>query len=144
MSSHRRGKQPDRYSFLLNPYLDARLSKCPKCRRPTHTRKFALLIHAEGWGPLALGKTCRYCTHCELIIAHQNELDAEVELTLAKLAPEAIGRGYKVLGIVDRKLWQKGLRGEEQPIAEILDHITQFKEYLVITVDRGGWVPADE
>src|SRR5262249_60818514 len=31
-------KRPERYVFLLNPYTDGRLSKCPKCSRPTHPR----------------------------------------------------------------------------------------------------------
>ncbi len=33
---------------------------CPT-RTPT-LRKFALLIHVDKWGPMVLGKTCRYCT----------------------------------------------------------------------------------
>lgn len=44
------GKQPPRYSFMLNRYSDVRLSKCPRCRKPTHLRKFALFIHIDGWG----------------------------------------------------------------------------------------------
>src|SRR5580700_308026 len=64
------GQLTPRYSFLLNPYLDIRLSKCPGCNGLTHNRKFALFIHIDGWGPLVLGKTCRYCTSCELIIVH--------------------------------------------------------------------------
>ena len=69
-SKDRIGRLPGRYSFLLNPYADTRLSKCPQCRRPTHSRKFPLVIHIEGWGPFILGKTCRYGARCELIIAH--------------------------------------------------------------------------
>ena len=71
------GKGRARYSFILNPYCDVRLSKCPRCDRPTHPRKFALLIHVDTWGPLVLGKTGPYCSRCELIVAHQDELEAE-------------------------------------------------------------------
>jgi len=74
MARERIGKLAPRYTFLLNPYSDVRLSKCPRCGRPTHSRKFALFVHVEGFGPLVLGKTCRYCTHCELVIAHRDEL----------------------------------------------------------------------
>jgi hypothetical protein len=56
----------DRYFFILNPYSDVRVSKCPKCNRATSTRKFALFIHVDGFGPLALGKTCRYCANIAL------------------------------------------------------------------------------
>ena len=75
MTKHTIGKLPPRYTFILNPYQDTRLSKCTICRKPTHMRKVALLIHIEEWGLLALGKTCRYCSHCELIIAHRDELE---------------------------------------------------------------------
>jgi hypothetical protein len=140
----RLGGKPARYAFLLNPYADVRLSKCPTCGRPTHPRKFALLIHADGWGPLALGKTCRYCSRCELIIAHQDELDAEMAQSLVKLAPGAVGREYVVLGTVDQKVWQRGLGGEGQPLGEALEHIAEFKKVLQLEVDPGGWRPASE
>jgi hypothetical protein len=138
------GKQPARYAFLLNPYTDVRLSKCPTCNRPTHPRKFALLIHAEEWGPLALGKTCRYCSRCELVIAHKDELDAEMAHSLAKLNPQAVGKEYDVLGTLDRKVWQRGLRGEGQSLGEALEHVAEFKKVLQLEVDRGGWRPAEE
>src|SRR5258708_5050969 len=51
---------PPRYSFILNPYRDVRLSKCPLCQRLTHGRKFALFIHLAKAHPVVLGKTCRY------------------------------------------------------------------------------------
>src|SRR4029079_6862173 len=92
------GKLPPRYAFLLNPYSDVRLSKCPKCDRPTHPRKFALMIHVDGWGPFVLGKTCRYCTPCELIIAHRDELEAELTGSFARLDPGVIGKEHLVIG----------------------------------------------
>jgi hypothetical protein len=135
-------KQPARYSFLLNPYSDIRLSKCPKCERPTHPRKFALFIDVKGWGPLALGKTCRYCTRCELIIVHQDELEAELNHFLAAHAPEAVGKGYVVLGTLDKKTWRAGLQGRGQPLGEALEHVVLFKKLFDLHVEPGGWVPA--
>jgi hypothetical protein len=76
--STRVGKLPPRYGFILNPHGGTRLSKCPRCERYTHPRKFAFFIHVEGWGPMALGKTCKYCSRCELIMMHQDELEAEL------------------------------------------------------------------
>jgi hypothetical protein len=61
MPTKRIGGQPPRYSFILNTYSDVRVSKCPLSSRPTSARKFALFIHVDGFGPLVLGKTCRYC-----------------------------------------------------------------------------------
>jgi hypothetical protein len=91
MATKKAGKSPTRYSFLLNPYSDVRLSRCPRCEKLTHPRKFPLFIDVKGHGPLVLGKTCRYCNRCELIMAHQDELEAE-------LAPFLPGRGPKADG----------------------------------------------
>jgi hypothetical protein len=101
MPKKRIGGQPPRYSFILNPYSDIRISKCPQCSRPTFARKFALFIHFEGFGPLVLGKTCRYCSRCELIIAHQDELKAQLADGPARLMPCA--GGYLVIGTMDKK-----------------------------------------
>jgi hypothetical protein len=136
------GKLKPRYSFLLNPYTDIRLSKCPGCQRLTHPRKFALFIHIDGWGPLILGKTCRYCTRCELIIAHRNELEAQLAHGPAALTPKPDGSGYFVVGTVDRKVWQKGLE-KGTPMNTILEHMADFKEHLNLHVE-GGWGPAGE
>jgi hypothetical protein len=135
------GKLAPRYSFILNPYTDVRLSKCPKCHRLTHLRKFAFLIHVDKYGPLVLGKTCRYCTHCELIAAHADELEAELALSLARIAPEAVGSEYLVLGTMDKKVWQQGLRGGGTDLDAGLDHVAEFKKVLDLVVE-GGWGPA--
>jgi hypothetical protein len=143
-STKKIGKLPPRYSFLLNPYTDVRLSKCPKCEKPTHPRKFALFVHVDGWGPLALGKTCRYCSRCELIIAHQDELEAELTQSFTRLAPDVIGKSYLVLGTLDMKLWREGLGGRGQPLDDMLKHMADFKEMLQLHVEPGGWRPAEE
>lgn len=99
----RLGKMPPRYSFILNQYPTERLSKCPKCNKATYPRKFALFIHIDKWGPLVLGKTCKYCSKCELIIAHQDELESQLAYNFSRLAPEVIGNDYLVMGTMDRK-----------------------------------------
>ena len=138
------GKLPPRYSFILNQYLNERLSKCPECHRPTHLRKFALLVHIDGWGPMALGKTCRYCTRCELIIAHQDELEAQLAGSLRAFAPEVIGNKYIVLGTVEKRMWQRGVQGTGHLLGEILEHTADFNEMLDYNVERGGWFPASQ
>jgi hypothetical protein len=136
------GKLRPRYSFILNPYRDARLSKCPKCERLTYLRKFALFIHVDKWGPIVLVKTCRYCARCELIVAHQDELEAELAHSLAKFAPEAVGSEYLVLGTMDKKVWKQGLHGADLQLADSLDHVAQFKRVLDLKIEGGGWGPA--
>ncbi len=142
MASTRIGKLPPRYSFILNPYSDVRLTKCPRCEKPTHLRKFALFIHVEGWGPLALGKTCRYCSPCELIIVHQDELEAQLAHSFAARGLDGISRDYLVVGTLDKKVWRKGLEESGQPLDHALDHVADFKKVFDLHVEPGGWVPA--
>ena len=144
MTTPRLGKQKPRYLFILNPYSDIRLSKCPKCEKLTHPRKFPLFIHVKDWGPLVLGKTCRFCSRCQLIIAHQDELEAELANSFAKLKPEVIGNEYFVVGTFDKKVWQKGLGGSGITHGDMLEHLADFKKVLELEYDPGGWRPAED
>jgi hypothetical protein len=69
------GNQPPRYRFFFNPYRDMRCTKCPQCDRKMHQRKLPLMIHIYPRRLLSLNKTCRYCPHCDLLIAHQNDVE---------------------------------------------------------------------
>ena len=138
------GKLPSRYSFILNPYPDERLSKCPKCDQRTHPRKFALIIVVDGFGPMVLGKTCRFCTPCELLIVHQDELEHELVVALEPRKPEVIDNEYMVFGTVDKKVWRKGVKGDTKGIGEMLDYVADFKEELELKVEPGGWYPSNE
>lgn len=144
MAPVRFGKLPPRYSFLLNPYSNERLTKCPKCRKLTYLRKFALMIHIEDWGLMVLGKTCRYCSRCEMIIAHQDELEAELADAFGRIAPQAVGNDYTVLGTMEKKVWQQQIGGKGQALDEPLRHIAQFSKVLTLEVEPGGWYPANE
>jgi hypothetical protein len=132
------GKLPRRYRFILNPYADTRLSKCPICRKLTHMRKFPLLIHIDDWGLLALGKTCRYCSFCELIMAHRDELEDELVGVFERVSPEVIGRPYLVIGTVDMRSWKESLSGKAESLRETLEHAADFKDVLNLRME-GGW-----
>lgn len=136
------GKLPPRYKLIINQYSDVRLSRCPICEKLTHSRKFALFIHINDWGPIMLGKTCRYCTPCELVMIHKDELERELADTFQRLAPAAIGNDYMVMGTVELKTWRAGLHGTPATITESLDHLADFKSELTLEV-HGGWGPAD-
>ena len=135
------GKLPPRYSFALNPYQEMRFSKCPVCDRPTRLRKFVLFIYIDRFGPMALGKTCRFCTGCELIVVHQDELEHELTVALESRAPDVIGNEYVVLGTMDRKVWRRGLGDAPSVPADIFDHIADFKKELELEYEPGGWSP---
>src|ERR1035437_7478006 len=141
MPNKRLGGLPPRYSFMLNPYAKVRLSKCPKCQRATHLRKFALFIQIDGWGAMALGKTCRYCSRCEMIMVHQDELEAELAQSFSQIAPEVIGNEYMVLGTIKKDVWQEGLQGRGNQIASMLQHVADFKKVYDLKYEPGGWGP---
>ena len=91
MVKTRIGKLAPRYSFMLNPHTEVRLSKCPKCRKPIHLRQFALFVHIDEWGPMVLGKTCRYCSRCAMVMVQRAELEAELAHGLSQIAPSERG-----------------------------------------------------
>jgi len=140
--ARRLGKLPPRYSFILNPYEDVRFSKCPKCEKATYPRKFALMVHVDGYGPYVLGKTCKYCSKCELIIAHRDELEAILAAQFSLLKPQVVGNDYLVLATVDVAFWKAGLNASPT-FAETLEHTADFKKYLAIHYRPAGWYPAD-
>ena len=136
MAKTRIGSLPPRYSFFLNPYSDERFSRCPKCRRPTNFRKFALLIHVDPKGLIPLRKTSRYCPVCELVIVHQDELEPQLLSILSKYDPRKIGNPYCVIGTLDLNVWKTGIHSS-LTFEQIREHATDFKYQLTFT-------PSDE
>ena len=106
----RLGELPAQYRFFLNPYSDVRFTtSCPGCNGRTKQRKRPLAIHVNDWGMVILNYTCRFCPFCELLIAHQNDLEAHLAVLFQQRSPEVIGSDYLVVGIVLRKAWRRGL-----------------------------------
>ncbi len=123
------GKQPPRFSFFLNPYQDLRFTSCPRCGTKTRLRKLPLVIHVDPQNPVALNKTCRYCDVCDLLIVHQDELEAQLVFLFSTRAPELIGNDYLVLGTLDRDVWRQS-RKDPLPIPGMVDNLHDFKEVL--------------
>jgi hypothetical protein len=131
------GKQPPRYRFFLNPYQDMRFTKCPQCDSKTLLRKLPLIIHVEPMEMLSLNKTCRYCPRCDLLIAHQDDLEHLLASFFAEQKPEVIGNDYLVIGTEDRAAWKRGM---QQPLTmqEALEALHDFKEVVTFKI-TGGW-----
>lgn len=144
MKQKRIGKLPPKYKFILSQYQYERISSCPFCKKQTHPRKFPLLIHVTDWGPLVLGKTCKYCSPCELIVAHQHELEAEMAYAFSRIAPAVIGNDYLVVGTVEKKLWQQGLQEEMPELGKTLESVADFRKVYDLKIEPGGWYPKDE
>jgi hypothetical protein len=134
------GKLKPRYRFALNPFPDVRWSRCPNCEKLMHARKFPLLLHLGGSTLLTLGFTCRYCTPCEFIIAHQHELEMEVAIFRAR-HPDVHVDDLFVVGTVDRKTWEASTR-MALSLDELREHTSDIKDARVLSRPR-TWVAAD-
>src|SRR5512147_3264198 len=97
------GGLPPQYNFVLNPYPEVRVSRCPFCDRKTGQRKVPLFIHVDPLHPIALNYTCRYCSHCDLLIGHKHELEHLLTQMFAPYHPAVIGNDYLIMGTVDKK-----------------------------------------
>jgi hypothetical protein len=137
------GQLPPRYHFALNPYSDSRFTTCPICEQRTRWLKFVLVIHIEPLMLMALNMHCRYCPDCDLLIAHQDQLEAQLAGHLSGYAPEIVGNDYLVLGTLERAIWRQG-RQRSLPLDETLQHMADFADVVKIEVQPGGWYPADE
>jgi hypothetical protein len=133
------GKQPRRHDFFLNPYQDWRFSRCPKCDEKTRLRKFPLVIHVDSRNPVALNKSCRYCPTCDLIIAHQDEIETQLTILFSERAPDLVGNDYLVMGTMDRAVWRQSLK-DPIPIEEVMDHFHVFQQVLRFEPEHYGWV----
>lgn len=139
----RLGKLLPLYRFILNPYTDVRFSRCPMCEQKTHQRKVPLFIHVGPSRPIVLGYTCRYCPDCDLLIAHQDQIEASLADHFAELDSSVIGNDYLVIGTVKRCAWREGMK-QAKGIDDMLAHLHEFKEVLTIEYQPAGRYPADE
>lgn len=141
--STRLGKLPPLYRFILDPYTDARFSRCPICEQKMRQRKVSLFIHIDPFHPIVLGYTCRCCPDCDLLIAHQDQIEALLVNLFAERDPEVIGNDYLVIGTAERKAWREGMK-QSRGIDDMLAHLHDFKEVLAIEYDPAGWGEPDE
>ena len=132
------GKQPPQYRFFLNPYQDVRFTSCPQCGNKMHQRKLPLVIHVDPMHLLSLNKTCRYCPHCDLLIAHQDDIEYLLASIFTERKPEVIGNDYLVVGTLDKTAWKRGTQ-QQITTQETLDALHDFKEVVTFKL-TGGWV----
>jgi hypothetical protein len=138
MDIPRLGKQPPRYTFFLNPYADVRFTKCPKCSSKAKQTKLPLVIHVDEGGIIAVNRTCRYCPGCDLLIAHQDEIEANLAALFEMRAPEVIGNDYLVVGTLDRPDWKRGITGT-MTIGETIEALHDFED-VVRFEPPPGWI----
>ncbi len=133
------GALPSRYSFVLHPDVRDRFTRCPRCNAQTRLRKLPLVIHVEhpaGARLTILGKTCRLCVVCEMLIAHA--ADITQQLVASGVAAEGDAPDSVVLGTVAPRVWRAGLaRGVT--LEAVRTSMADFKQYMRVDVTPGGW-----
>ena len=134
------GKQETRYRCFLNPYSDVRFTSCPQCGQRMRQRKLPLVIHVAPDVLFALNKTCKYCPTCDLLLAHQDEIEwllAQAAADRGRQPPTA--DEYLIVGTMDRPDWKAGMENALPP-RQLLDHVYDFREVVTVTLDY-GWRP---
>jgi 5-methylcytosine-specific restriction endonuclease McrA len=113
------GGLPPKYGFMVNPYPDERVSRCPLCDylsarlRKTGQRKIPILIHVNPKHLIALNYTCRYCRDCDLLIAHKHQIEHYLTALFSQMSPESIGNDYLAIGTVEKSAWKEGLKQQQ-------------------------------
>jgi hypothetical protein len=139
--ARRLGKQPPRYRFFLYPYTDARFTSCPQCGAKTRVRKLPLVIHVDKAASISLNKTCKLCPGCDLLIAHQDEIEGFLAAYFGQDAPDVVGNDYLVMGTQDRDAWKRGMHTPLTP-DEMLESLHDFRDYVKFTPPpRWVWSP---
>jgi hypothetical protein len=123
------GNLPPLYNFFLNPYLIERFKHCPQCNGKTEQKKVPLVIHVDPDHPVSLNYTCRYCAHCDLLIAHQKEIDGYLAQMFMKSAPQAIGNDYLVIGTFDQGFWEQSTK-TSTGAADLFENLHSFKQHF--------------
>jgi hypothetical protein len=133
-----------KYNFILNPYPDYRVSRCPFCENRAGQRKIPLLIHIEPSDYIALYYTCKYCKECDLLIAHKHEIEHLLTCIFLQNDPEVIGNNYMILGTVEKKAWREGMK-QSKEIKEIIPYVSEFITYYKeLRMTQAGWFHKDQ
>ena len=133
--------RPTKYNFVLNPYPDNRISRCPFCENKTGQRKLPLLIHIEPLQMVSLNYTCRYCKECDLLIAHKHEVEFLLTQMFRQRDPSIIGNEYLILGTLEKSAWKEGMK-EPKTVTEMQGAMSYFKSYYEeLRHTRKGWYP---
>ncbi len=96
------------------------------------------MIHVDPMYMLSLNKTCRYCPHCDLLIAHQDDLEHFLASFFIEHQPEVVGNDYLVLGTTDKSVWKEGMH-QQMTMEDMLEELHDFKEVVTFKV-TGGWM----
>jgi hypothetical protein len=134
------GKLSRKHTFFLNPYENARFTRCPKCEGKTRVRKFPFVIHIDPMTLLTLNMSGPYCPACDLIILHKDRVETLLTATFQQHNPSIIGNDYLIIGTVEHALWLKTTK-RTTTIQETFDNLHDFKQVVTFEPAHYGWLP---
>jgi hypothetical protein len=138
------GGMPPKYSFIINPYPEERISRCSFCEQKSKQRKLPILIYIVPKHLIALNYTCRYCPDCDLLIAHKHEIEHYLTVLFSQQDPAVIGNDYMVMGTIEKSVWKEGMK-QNKAIQELLPHTSDFaKCYEDLQLTRAGYYKVDQ
>jgi hypothetical protein len=103
-------------------------------------RKIPLVVHIDPIGLVLLRKACRLCLVCEMLIAHEAEMDRLID---SLRTDQADRPAYLVLGTLDARTWREGMAGRVT-IAAVRDNMADFKTYMRVDITPRHWARRTE
>jgi hypothetical protein len=126
------------YNFFLNPYNDQRFTRCPQCDAKMGQKKLPLVINIHPDQFVSINYTCRYCKRCDLLVAHQDEIEGLLTAMFSEHDPKVIGNKYLVLGTFDQAYWNEGMKIPHM-VQNLPANLHDFKQVLKFELSY-GWV----
>ncbi len=84
-----------------------------------------------GFGSAILGKTCKYCARCEMIVVNKPEMDTQVGLITGRPGEEV---DWLVLGTVDKRDWKRRLSEGPNTAVDIPEDLVRFKDFRPVAI----------
>ncbi len=134
------GKLKPEHTFFLNPYSDARFTRCPQCGKPTKIRKFPFAIHIDPRVLMTLNMSGPYCPKCDLIILHRDNVESLLTAAFVQRDPSIVGNDYLIVGTVERTYWRKAST-QGGSYQELFDNLHDFKQVVTFEPARYAWMP---
>jgi hypothetical protein len=101
------------------------------------------VVHVDPNNIITINKHCRYCPDCDILIAHQDELEHMLVVSFEKRKPEVIGNDYLVIGTIDKSTWRKSKK-ETLMVNKMLEYLHDFKEYIEVGYRPASWGPVED
>lgn len=137
------GELEPRHHFFLNPYISSRFTKCPKCDAPTKIRKRPFGVHVDPSTLLALNMSGPYCPDCDLIILHQDKVEALLTARFLDFAPNMVGNDYLIIGTIDRSYWREVIQ-DKGTSTGFLENLHDFEKVVIFEPVHYVWAKDDD